>query len=42
MRKMQPDRNDQIYCVLRSELRRSEEGFNFEQAVAGGTNTAKL
>ena len=38
MRKTHPDRKDPIYCVLRSELRRSERAFsiwqNFEPSLA--------
>ena len=33
MRKTHPDRKDPIYCVLRSELRRSERALSTRLAV---------
>ena len=36
MRKMQPDRNNPIYCVLRSKLLRSERGLNKKESVWPG------
>ena len=35
MRKSHPDRKDTIYCVLRSELRRSERAFTWKNLLIG-------
>ena len=40
MRKMHPDRKDPIYCILRSELRRSERALN--QSLYKGENIVRL